>query len=73
MAKKIPMTCTCCGNALPIKYEQWWNQDRGTSLDAKCAKWIQEREGFPDGEMIRRYGEEGIHREPVEKEKAHTN
>ena len=63
------MTCTCCGEPMEKKYQQWWNQDRGHSLCALCAIWIKHRENKSDGDIIRIYGEEGIHRERVSENK----
>jgi len=51
------MTCACCG--CRTKGRQWFNQDKGFGLCARCARWIEGRHGLAYVEDA--YGKTGIH------------
>ena len=56
------MHCACCGDI--TKGRQWFNQDRGYGLCARCAKWIEGRHGRDYVEDA--YGKFGIHHSLIE-------
>ena len=53
----ITLRCCSCDNDAPGR--QWYNQDTGYGLCAKCAAWIATRE-TPET-MRKYYGEPGTH------------
>ena len=53
------LICACCGGNAPA-YKQWFNQDTGYGVCARCFnEFIVPKEG-PE-EAIRCYGKPGIH------------
>lgn len=53
-----PKTCACCGD-VTAPLEQWHNQDGGFGLCARCAEWIESRQG---AEYLQDcYGQRGVH------------
>ena len=60
-------TCACCGSYAG-KWEQWFNQDTGFGLCARCVTWIKTRRPFGHDpittkEFERTYGLGGTHYE----------
>lgn len=57
------LECACCGGPAPA-LRQWWNQDTGYGLCARCGDWILGRE--PGGLVYveQAYGKRGVHWDP---------
>ena len=54
------LTCACCGDDAG-RWAQWWNQDTGFGICARCVAWIMGRETEASAEEITRlYGIEGV-------------
>lgn len=67
------LRCACCdGDA--GKFVQWYNQDDGYGLCARCADWIAERDARKPPEwrtdLVNVYGHPGTHRAPGRHETA---
>ena len=61
---KRTLYCACCGAR--TRGRQWWNQDNGYGICAKCVNWIKNRErnfgtNPDDAEIERLYGVRGVH------------
>lgn len=52
------LRCACCAGYAPAK-KQWWNQDKGYGICARCFEWIAEREGLEQAQFS--YGKAGLH------------
>lgn len=60
------MQCACCGSDAG-RWKQWFNQDSGYGVCARCVDWIMDRERrTPMGpaEFRRTYGVPGVNYEP---------
>ena len=64
MKRPRPLACACCGGGAG-SWLQWWNQDTGHGLCARCANAIKARGGWEADELDSNYGREGEHRAPA--------
>jgi hypothetical protein len=55
---RVPLTCACCGESAGT-FEQYWNQDLGWGICAKCVRWIASR-NRPEDDIVWTYGQPGI-------------
>lgn len=53
------LLCSCCGGI--TRGKQWHNRDIGYGLCSSCADWIKLKFKKSEKEMLRCYGEHGVH------------
>jgi len=53
------ITCGCCAQPAGY-YQQFWNQDNGFGMCGECIDWEISR-GATVEDIMRRYGEPGVH------------
>lgn len=53
-------TCACCGGYAGV-FVQWWNQDDGFGICARCTVWLRKR-GHDEDYLNKTYGVAGCHR-----------
>jgi hypothetical protein len=57
--KKRKLICACCGEYVPGRWYQFWNQDTGYGICRKCVDWLLGK-GETQAEIEGSYGKEGI-------------
>lgn len=61
MTRRTQLTCACCGGDAGM-FQQYWNQDTGYGICAKCVKCVkwQLARGETQEQINFRYGVEGV-------------
>lgn len=52
------LICACCSGYAPSR-AQWWNQDTGYGVCARCFAWVSAKEGYQ--QACQHYGYPGQH------------
>ena len=56
---KARKKCSCCGNDAGV-WEQYWNQDKGYGICAKCIEW-RKTLGYTKEQLKEMFGINNVH------------
>ena len=59
----VRLECCVCGNDAG-RFQQHWNRDTGYGICPDCVKWLREKRGTTEAEILDLYGKEGANFAP---------